>query len=108
VVGATSSVSLRFYYRLAPRRYRNLGLEMGSNGCIKEKNPFSKKKLMKSYMIDVRETEERIAKITNVDIPCYVYVFTCSTTGIVGSNPTQGMDVCVYSVFVLASGLAMG
>jgi hypothetical protein len=29
----------------------------------------------------------------------------------VGSNPTQGMDiciVCVYSVFVLGSGLATG
>jgi hypothetical protein len=36
-------------------------------------------------------------------------VFTRSNTGIVGSNPTQGMDVCVYSVFVLSfvgSGLA--
>jgi hypothetical protein len=26
----------------------------------------------------------------------------------VGSNPTRGMDVCVYSVFVLGSGLATG
>jgi hypothetical protein len=25
-----------------------------------------------------------------------------------GSNPTQGMGVCVYSVFVLGSGLATG
>jgi hypothetical protein len=31
-----------------------------------------------------------------------------SKPGIVGSNPTQGMDVCVYSVFVLGSGLAEG
>jgi hypothetical protein len=31
-----------------------------------------------------------------------------SSTGIVGSNPTKGMDVCVYCVFVLGSGLAMG
>jgi hypothetical protein len=34
-----------------------------------------------------------------------------SITGIVGSNPTQSMDVCVYSVFVLSfvgSGLAKG
>jgi hypothetical protein len=31
-------------------------------------------------------------------------VFACSEAGIVGSNPTQGMDVCVrvYSVFVLS------
>jgi hypothetical protein len=35
-------------------------------------------------------------------------VFARSNTGIVGSNPTQGMDVCVYSVFVLGSGLATG
>jgi hypothetical protein len=33
-------------------------------------------------------------------------VFTRSNTGIIGSNPTLGMDVCVYSVFVLGSGLA--
>jgi hypothetical protein len=31
--------------------------------------------------------------------------FTHLNTGIVSSNPTQGMDVCVYSVFVLGSGL---
>jgi hypothetical protein len=35
-------------------------------------------------------------------------VFTCSNTGIVGLNPSQGMDVCVYSVFVLCSGLVTG
>jgi hypothetical protein len=38
-------------------------------------------------------------------------VFARSNTGIVGSNPTQGMDVCVYSVFVLScvgSGLPTG
>jgi hypothetical protein len=31
-------------------------------------------------------------------------VFLCSDAGIVGSNPTQGMDmyVCFYSVFVLS------
>jgi hypothetical protein len=31
-------------------------------------------------------------------------VFARPSTGIVGSNPTQGMDVCicVYSVFVLS------
>jgi hypothetical protein len=31
-------------------------------------------------------------------------VFACSDAGIMGSNPTQGMDVCVciYSVFVLS------
>jgi hypothetical protein len=28
--------------------------------------------------------------------------------GIVCSNPTQDMDVCVYSVFVLGSALATG
>jgi hypothetical protein len=33
-------------------------------------------------------------------------VFVRSNTGIVGSNPTRGIDVCVYSVFVLGSGLA--
>jgi hypothetical protein len=27
-------------------------------------------------------------------------IFAQSNAGIVGSNPTQGMDVCVYSVFV--------
>jgi hypothetical protein len=27
--------------------------------------------------------------------------FARSNTGIVGSNPTRSMDVCVYSVFVL-------
>jgi hypothetical protein len=40
-------------------------------------------------------------------------VFARSNAGIVGSNPTQGMDVCVYvySVFVIlpvGSGLATG
>jgi hypothetical protein len=35
-------------------------------------------------------------------------VFVSSNTWIVGSNLTQGMDVCVYSVFVLDSGLATG
>jgi hypothetical protein len=35
-------------------------------------------------------------------------VFARSNAGIVGSNPTRGMDVCVYSVFVLGSGLATG
>jgi hypothetical protein len=37
--------------------------------------------------------------------------FTRSNTGIVGSNPTWGMDVCVYSVFALfsiGSGFARG
>jgi hypothetical protein len=30
-------------------------------------------------------------------------VFACSSTGIVVSNPTRGMDVCLrYSVFVLS------
>jgi hypothetical protein len=32
-------------------------------------------------------------------------VFTSSNIGIVGSNPTQGMDVCVYSVFVQVAAL---
>jgi hypothetical protein len=35
-------------------------------------------------------------------------VFARSNTGIMGSNPTQGMDMCVYSVFVLGSILATG
>jgi hypothetical protein len=35
-------------------------------------------------------------------------VFARWNAGIVGSNPTRGMDVCVYSVFVLGSGLATG
>jgi hypothetical protein len=35
-------------------------------------------------------------------------VFASSNTGIVGSNPTQGMNVCVYSVFVLGSSLVIG
>jgi hypothetical protein len=35
-------------------------------------------------------------------------VFVRSKTGILGLNPTQGMDVCVYSVFVLGSVLATG
>jgi hypothetical protein len=37
--------------------------------------------------------------------------FARSNAGIVASNPTQGMDICVYSVFVLScvgSGLATG
>jgi hypothetical protein len=29
-------------------------------------------------------------------------VFAHSDTGIMGSNPTRGMDVCIYSVFVLS------
>jgi hypothetical protein len=37
-----------------------------------------------------------------------VYVFARSNTGIVGLNPTQGMQICVYSVFVLGSGLVTG
>jgi hypothetical protein len=38
-------------------------------------------------------------------------VFVYSKTGTMGSNPTQGMDVCnvsVYSLLVLSSGLATG
>jgi hypothetical protein len=35
-------------------------------------------------------------------------VFARSNTRIVGSNPTHSMNVCVYSVFVLGSGLATG
>jgi hypothetical protein len=35
-------------------------------------------------------------------------VFARSNIGIVVSNPTQGMDVCFYFVFVLYSGLASG
>jgi hypothetical protein len=35
-------------------------------------------------------------------------VFARLNTGIVVSNPTQGMDACIFSVFVLDSGLAMG
>jgi hypothetical protein len=39
-------------------------------------------------------------------------VFAHLNTGIMGLNPTQGMDICLrYSVFVLScvgSGLAMG
>jgi hypothetical protein len=32
----------------------------------------------------------------------------CSNTGIVGSNPTQGMDAYIYFLFVLGSRHAMG
>jgi hypothetical protein len=32
--------------------------------------------------------------------PNALTVFAPSNAGIVGSNPTRGMDVCVYSVFV--------
>jgi hypothetical protein len=40
-------------------------------------------------------------------------IFTCSNIGIMGSNPTQGMDVyvrlfCVYVVLCVGSGLATG
>jgi hypothetical protein len=35
-------------------------------------------------------------------------VFVRSNVGIVGSNPTRGIDICVNSVFVLGSGLATG
>jgi hypothetical protein len=38
-------------------------------------------------------------------------VFARSNTGIVASNPTRGIDICVYSVFVLScvrSGLEDG
>jgi hypothetical protein len=35
-------------------------------------------------------------------------VFASSNSGIVGSNPTQDMDVWVYSVFVLGSDLVTG
>jgi hypothetical protein len=35
-------------------------------------------------------------------------VFARSNAGIVSSNPTRGVDVCVYSVFVLGSGPAKG
>jgi hypothetical protein len=31
-----------------------------------------------------------------------------SNAGIEGSNPPRGIGVCVYSVFVLGSGFAMG
>jgi hypothetical protein len=29
-------------------------------------------------------------------------VFACSDTGVVSSNPTRGMDICVHSVFVFS------
>jgi hypothetical protein len=35
-------------------------------------------------------------------------IFALTNTRIVGSNPTQGMNVCVYSVFVSCGGLATG
>jgi hypothetical protein len=35
-------------------------------------------------------------------------VFAVSNTGIVGSYHTQGIDVCVYSVFVFGSYLVTG
>jgi hypothetical protein len=35
-------------------------------------------------------------------------VFARSNTGIVHSNPPEGMDVCVHYVFALGSGLALG
>jgi hypothetical protein len=42
--------------------------------------------------------------ITLVSVSIALPVFARSNGGIVGSNPTQGMDVCVcvYSVFVLS------
>jgi hypothetical protein len=59
----------------------------------------------------------RVALITNRMLPNTVaarskawHVFVPSNTGIVGSNPTRGMYVCVCSVFVLSyvgSGLLM-
>jgi hypothetical protein len=33
--------------------------------------------------------------------------FTRSNTGIVGLNPTEGMNVCLFIMFALGSGLAM-
>jgi hypothetical protein len=36
------------------------------------------------------------------------HAFVHLNTGMVASNPTRGMDVCVYSVFVLGSGFQMG
>jgi hypothetical protein len=39
---------------------------------------------------------------------CYMDVSACSNTGMMRSNSTQVMDVCVYSVFVLCGGLATG
>jgi hypothetical protein len=49
----------------------------------------------------------------SLDTQCHSELFAPSNTGIVGSNPTQGMDVymCVYSVSVVlcvGSGLATG
>jgi hypothetical protein len=38
--------------------------------------------------------------ITGAERPKAWIVFTCSNTGVVGSNLTRGMDVWVYSVFV--------
>jgi hypothetical protein len=35
-------------------------------------------------------------------------IFARSNTGIMGSNPSQGMNVCVYFVFVLGNGLVTG
>jgi hypothetical protein len=36
------------------------------------------------------------------------YVLEHWNTVIMGLNPNQGMDICVYSVFVLGSSLVMG
>jgi hypothetical protein len=40
---------------------------------------------------------------TEICLQLFTEIFARSKAGIVGSNPTQGMDVsmCVYSVFVL-------
>jgi hypothetical protein len=47
-------------------------------------------------------------QITVVALSQVRTVFARSNTGIVASNPNQGMHVYVYSVFVLGSGFATG
>jgi hypothetical protein len=63
------------------------------------------------YGLDIRgsiSSKGKILPITVASRSKVWIIFAHSNTEIVGSNPTQGMDVCVYSVFMLGNGLATG
>jgi hypothetical protein len=52
----------------------------------------------------IRNIRERIPNMVNtVDARSKTCnIFACSYTGIACSDPTRGMDVCIYSVFMLS------
>jgi hypothetical protein len=99
-----------------------------SQGWIKREQPGQSRALHKTE-IESTDFIETLASIKSQKVSLYFWllqeiklstvsarskawtVFAHSNTGVVGSNPTRGMNVCIYSFFVLScvgSSLAAG